>query len=91
MNKLLIALGMVLFTTGTALAVDLKNSDGQSYQVKITEGGTTRDVSIEAGATLSNVCSNCQIDIDGIGSINAQGADLITIENGKLTLPAQVL
>jgi hypothetical protein len=89
MKKLICAFGIVLLTASNALAVNLTNKDSQAYQVKITEGSNTREVSIESGATLSNVCSNCQIDINGIGSINAQGADVIIIENGKLTLPVQ--
>ncbi|HAA28199.1 MAG TPA: hypothetical protein DCE56_11645 [Cyanobacteria bacterium UBA8553] len=89
MKQLLMTLGIILLSAASALAVDLENKDGQTYQVKITENGTTREVSIETGAKLSNICSNCQIDINGIGSINAQGTDVVTIENGKLTLPVQ--
>lgn len=87
MNKLLVALGIVLSTSTSTLAVELTNKDSQSYKVKITEGSRTTEISIEPGAKQKVCNSACQIDVDGIGSINAIGTEVLTLENGAIVLP----
>lgn len=87
MNKLLLALGLVLFSCTSALAVDLTNQDSQAHKVKVTTGsGPSSEISIEAGATQKVCDSGCQIDVEGIGSINAAPADTFTIKDGAITL-----
>lgn len=91
MKTLLIALGLVLLSTTNALAIDLQNKDSQGYLVKITEGGRSREISIEAGQTLTKVCSSsCQVDIEGIGSVNGIGSEKISIENGNFVFDTDV-
>ncbi len=87
MKKLIVALGIVLLSSSSALAVDLTNKDSQPYQVKVTEGSNTKEISLEPGATEKVCSSTCQIDIDGIGSINASGTETLTIKNGAIVLP----
>lgn len=88
MKKFFLAMGLIFFSAGNVLAVDLTNSDTKAHQVKITEGSNQpTQVSIEPGATQSVCSSDCQIEVDGIGSVNAKSADKIEIEEGKLVLP----
>lgn len=88
MKKLMLALGIVLLSSTNALAVELTNKDSQAYTVKVTEEGSqTQEVFLEPGATQEVCKANCQIEIDGIGSINATGTETITIENSAIVLP----
>lgn len=87
MKKLIVACGIVLLSSTSVLAVDLTNKDEEAYTVKITEGSNTEEISLEPGATETVCDSPCQIDVDGIGSINATGTETITIENSTIVLP----
>lgn len=86
MKKIVMALGIVLFSATSALAVDVENRDSQPHKVTITQGDDTEEITLEAG-TSQTVCeSNCQVDIEGIGSINATTPqDTFVIEEGKIT------
>lgn len=86
--KLILALGIVLLSSTNALAVELANKDSQAYTVKVTEEGSEpQEVSLEPGATQEVCNANCQIEIDGIGSVNATGTETISIENGAIVVP----
>jgi hypothetical protein len=87
MKKIVMALGIVLFSATNALAVDLENRDSQPHQVTITEGDNTEQVTLEAGASQRVCESTCQVDVEGIGSINATTPqDRFVIEEGKITV-----
>lgn len=85
--KLILALGIVLLSSTNVLAVELANKDNQAYTVKVTEGTQTQEISLEPGATQEVCKGQCQIDIDGIGSINATGTETLSIENGAIVVP----
>jgi hypothetical protein len=92
MKTFLLTTGLIFFSAGNILAVDLTNNDAQAHQVKITEGSNQpTQVSIEPGATKSICSSDCQIEVDGIGSVNAKSKDKIEIEEGKIVLPTTSL
>jgi hypothetical protein len=87
MKKIAIALGIVLFSATSALAVDLENRDSQPHRVTITEGDNTQEITLEAGASQTVCESTCQVDVEGIGSINATTPqDSFVIEEGKITV-----
>jgi hypothetical protein len=92
MKNLFLALGILLFSTANVLAVEVTNKEAETQQVKVTETGKqATNVEIEAGATKT-VCSNsCQIEIEGVGSVNAKGSEVVTIENKTLILPTASL
>jgi len=85
--------GVRLFLCGCTIAlcfisgyaVDLKNDDGTKYEVKIHSGATTTSTSIEGNTTQLNVCSECEIEVVGVGSIKAQGSEVVFIKEGKLS------
>lgn len=81
------ALGIVLISATSAFAVEVENRDSQPHQVTITEGGNTEEITLEAGASQTVCESTCQVDVEGIGSINATTPqDSFVIEEGKISV-----
>ncbi len=68
-----------------AVAVDLKNEDSKKYPVKIHSGATSTSSSIEGLMTRPSVCTKCKIEIEGVGSVEASGSDVVIIKDGKLS------
>ena len=73
-----------LFVAG-AVAADLRNEDGKRYEVKVHDGPTTRNTWIDANSTSLSICSNCEIEVVGIGRIKISGSERAVIKNGKLS------
>jgi len=85
--KVIMALGIILLSATSAFAVELENRDSQPHQVTITEGGNTEEITLEAGASQTVCESTCQVDVEGIGSINATTPqDSFVIEEGKISV-----
>ena len=63
-------------------AADLRNEDGKRYEVKVIESSTT--TWIYANSTTLSICSNCEIEVVGIGKIRISGSERAVIKNGKL-------
>ncbi len=75
----------VLLLLATAVAAgDLRNEDATRYEVKVHESSTTRNTWIEANTTMMSICSNCEIEVVGIGRIKISGSERAVIKNGKL-------
>ena len=66
-------------------AADLRNEDGKRYEVKVIESSTTRNTWIDANSTTLSICSNCEIEVVGIGKIKLSGSERAVIKNGKLS------
>ena len=77
-------LAIAIFAT-TTYGVDLKNADGSRYEVKISSGAMTTNTSIDGNTTQSNVCSDCEIEVVGVGKIQASGSVTVVIKDGKLS------
>ena len=76
----------VLTTLGAPVyAVDLRNEDGSSYDVKINSGAMSTSTSIGGSTTQSNVCSSCEIEVAGVGKIEASGSETVVIKDGKIS------
>jgi len=80
-TKLLLVL--VLFAAGV-FGGDLRNEDGRRYEVKIHTASTTTNTSIDANTTTLSVCSDCEIEVVGVGRIRIKGSERAVIKNGKL-------
>ncbi|HEY9768951.1 MAG TPA: hypothetical protein V6C71_10720 [Coleofasciculaceae cyanobacterium] len=91
MNKFFLTLSILLIGSNSALAADLVNKDSQAYQITITEGDQTNEMSIASGETKTTCSSDCLISVEGIGAVSATASDVITIENGQIVLPVQEL
>ena len=77
-------MALFLFLAATATAGDLRNEDGRRYEVKVYEGSTTRNTWIDGNSTTLSICSNCEIEVVGVGKIKISGAERAVIKNGKL-------
>ncbi len=75
----------VLLLVGNAFAVDLRNEDGRRYEVKIYSGANTLNTWIDANTTSPSICSDCEIEVEGVGRIKAKGSEKIVIKDGKLS------
>jgi hypothetical protein len=74
---------MVLLVANV-FAVDLRNEDGRRYEVKIHSGASTLNTWIDANTTSPGVCSECEIEVEGVGRIKAKGSEKVVIKDGKL-------
>ena len=76
---------ILLLLAASVWAVDLRNEDGVRYEVKVHEGSTTLNTSIDANSTIANICSECEIEVVGVGRVKVKGSGRIVIKNGKLS------
>jgi hypothetical protein len=83
-NLFLCACATILFAT-VGSASDLKNKDSAGYEVKISSGASTISTSIEGRTMQSNVCSECEIEVVGVGKIQVTGSEVAVIRDGKLS------
>ncbi len=84
MKRFFLVVICVALAAPAAIAVDLVNKDGQSYDVKIHDGPTTTHSSISGNTTQSSVCSDCKLEVVGVGTVEASGSDTVVIENGSV-------
>jgi hypothetical protein len=83
-NLILCACAAILFAP-VGYASDLKNEDSARYEVKISSGASTISTSIEGRTMQSNVCSECEIEVVGVGKIQVKGSEVVVIRDGKLS------
>jgi hypothetical protein len=74
-----------LSTISAAQAVTLHNKDSRSYDIRVT-GSSTMSTSIQGGTVKNNICSSCNIEVKGVGDIDASGSDYVIIKGGELSL-----
>ena len=74
---------LILFAAGV-FGGDLRNEDGRRYEVKIHNSSTTTNTYIDANTTTLSICSDCEIEVVGIGRIRIKGSERVVIKNGKL-------
>jgi hypothetical protein len=74
---------MILPST-LAIAADLRNEDGKRYEVKVHDGGTTRNTWIDANSSMLSICSSCEVEVVGVGRMKISGSDRLSIKGGKL-------
>lgn len=65
-------------------AVTLHNKDSQSYDIRV-KGSSTMSTSIQGGTVKNNICSSCNIEVKGVGDIDASGSDYVIIQGGDLS------
>ena len=70
----------------TSEAVDLRNEDSKTYKVGVHERSFTTWTSVSGGTTLYGVCPECRIEVVGLGTVRASGADVVVIRDGALDI-----
>ena len=83
-RKMTSVLLMLVLSVG-AFAADLKNEDGTKYEVKIYKSEGRVETTIDGGTMILQICSECEIEVVGIGRVKASGTDVWVIKDGKLT------
>jgi hypothetical protein len=84
MRKLIFATLLMILPSMFALAADLRNEDGKRYEVKVYDGGTTRNTWIDGNSTTLSICGSCEVEVVGVGRMKISGSDELTIKGGKL-------
>lgn len=84
LTVLICALGFAVACA--AGAVDLKNEDSATYTIVIHDGPTATTSSIAGNTTRPGICSECTIDVEGVGTIEAAGDTVVVIRNGELSV-----
>lgn len=85
MKRITALFAATLFLAANVLAVDLRNEDDTRYEVKIHESATTLNTWIEANTTSTRICSDCDIEVVGVGKIKAKGSEKVVIKDSKLS------
>jgi hypothetical protein len=85
LKRMIAFVAAMLFLIANVFAVDLRNEDGRRYEVKIHSGATTLNTWIDANSTSLSVCSDCEIEVEGVGKIKARGSESVVIKDGKLS------
>lgn len=80
----LLTLSIALLAFQVVIGADLKNEDGKRYEVKVHDGGTTRNTWIDGNSTILSICSSCEVEVVGVGKMRVSGSDKVSIKNGKL-------
>jgi hypothetical protein len=84
-GKLILSGCAAILLAVTGYASDLKNEDSARYEIKISSGASTTSTSIEGNTRQSNVCTECEIEVVGVGKIQVKGSDVAVIKDGKLS------
>lgn len=84
MKRSFFAIALLLGVSSNIIAADLRNEDGKRYEVKVYDGGTTRNTWIDGNSTTQSICSSCEIEVVGVGRMKISGSDKLTIKGGKL-------
>lgn len=74
---------LMLAMSIAAFTADLKNEYGVKYELKIYKDGGRVETSIDGSTTISQICSECEIEVVGVGKVKASGAEVWVIKNGK--------
>lgn len=86
MKRTTVMCAVVLLMVSGVFAVDLKNEDSSSYEIKIHDGPSTTSTSIEGNTTRVSICSDCTIEVVGVGTVEASGDAVVVIKNGELSV-----
>jgi len=83
MNKVLISIGLLLMSAVAVQAASVMNSDAEPLVLMVTEDGTPRDVTINAGASVTLCPNGCFIKPPKDDKITLSGNEEIEIINGR--------
>ncbi|MDQ2745803.1 MAG: hypothetical protein M3T96_00890 [Acidobacteriota bacterium] len=83
-NRKLASVLLMFVLSVAAFAADLKNEDGVKYEIKIYKSEGRVETTIDGGTTISQICSECEIEVVGVGRAKISGAEVWIIKDGKL-------
>ena len=84
---------LILLAAGTCLSIsaaELKNLDDVDYSLRVVTDDSSEDIVIKAGQTLTNICEECTIYLDGSEEpFDVYQGDVIVIKNGELDFSSE--
>ncbi len=84
-RTVLLSLSVFFLTSCTAFAADLVNSDDVSYTIFIDLDNTSRTVTIAPRETITAICRDCYIEIDGNpDGVSIDNEEKVVIKGGNL-------
>lgn len=86
MKTLTSTLALILLSATSSLAVDIRNEDGGRYDLRIDSGISTLSTFISSNTTMKACDDSCSIEVEGVGTIEASGDDVVVIEEGQLSI-----
>jgi len=78
------ALLLVLSPASGSLAVDILNEDKAPYTLRIWDESAEREINIQPGEWLTDICGNCSIALEEQDAVEAENDDLVVIREGTL-------
>lgn len=67
-----------------ALASDLSNQDGKEYTVRVVSEDSSKTITIQAGATISGICTECVLFLgDSEDGFDVFEDEKVFIKDGK--------
>lgn len=85
MRSSFIMAATLVAAAGAASAADLQNRDGTAYEIRVRSGASTTHSSIEGGTRRLQLCSDCTVEVVGVGeAVVDASVTVVIIENGEL-------
>jgi len=89
--KAIVAVAFVGGSVGAANAVELRNMDTVKHTVRITSPTLDKEYDFRGWTRSLVICVDvCMFDVEGVGKVSANKDDIVTIENGNVTVQAAV-
>lgn len=86
MNKVAIALGLILAMSGTAYAASILNSDAEPQTVVVTEGGDKSELTVGPGESIEFCASGCFVTMPNGDRQALTGSETVEISGGAGTI-----
>lgn len=86
MNKVAIALGLVLAMSGAASAASIINRDADPQTVVVTEGGDKSELTVGPGETVDFCAGGCFVTMPNGDREALTGSETVEISGGAGTI-----
>lgn len=83
MNKVLIAIALMLAPMSSAFAATVVNKDAQAQVLIVTEGGDTMNVAVDVGGQVEICPAGCFVTMPSGDRETLNGSETIEIVNGS--------
>jgi len=85
---LVAAVTLLVATSASALAVDLRNEGNAEVTVKVRSSAMTKTVTLQPRTLAIVICvGTCAFEAPGMGRVEASGSDVVAIRGGALVRP----
>ena len=86
-GKAMAALALIMGTAGAAGAIELRNLDQVDHTVRITSPTLDKEYEFRGWTRSLVICvDGCTLEVAGVGRVEANKDDIVTIEDGRVTV-----